>query len=97
VVIYLINDVHYYLLGWKPYEKSTVYTSGGMFAQIPGTYTLPGGDGKYIVSYTPRNAAGWNGGSESHVYMTTNGSMRPYEHPNVFLDNASMVVDFGWY
>jgi len=87
-IIYLINDVHYYLKDWAPTPNSTVYTSGGTFPKIPGLYQLPGGDGTVRVHYTE---------TESDIMMTTNGSGRPYRHPNVILQGPTTVVDFGWY
>lgn len=45
MIVLFMNDVHYYLSGFSPSYKCTMYISGCDFYPIPGFYTLPCGEG----------------------------------------------------
>lgn len=44
-----MNDVHYYMAGYSPRFKCTMYITGCHFHPFPGRYVLPGGEGSYQV------------------------------------------------
>lgn len=67
-----MNDVHYYLSGFSPSYDCTMYITGCDFYPIPGFYTLPAGEGSYVISARPDFSA--------HVCMMTQGSDIAYSH-----------------
>ncbi len=58
-----MNDVHYYLAGYKPAFNCVMYITGCDFYPIPGFYALPAGEGNYTLSARPDFSA--------HISMKT--------------------------
>jgi hypothetical protein len=83
LVIYFMNDCHYYFADWTPkYQHAQVYISGGAFPTTPGdNYILPFSDGTF--SLVPDYSA--EGKFVPLILnMTPNGAGNPYEHDNVY-------------
>lgn len=88
-----MNDVHYYLQGWKSKSEaagfdSEAYVSGGLFSKFPGTYLLPAGDGTYTVS---------GHGQRTKVVMHTRTAGQDYSHDLVTISSTDFRLDYGWY
>lgn len=74
-IIYLMNDVHYYLADWKPVFKGIHLISGAHFPVIPGiNYQLPFGEG--LFSIVPESFGGKM--VNQYVRMTTKRSGETY-------------------
>lgn len=89
-VFYLMNDVHYYLHGWKPlFQCADMFISGGEFPILPGCYDLPFGEGKLVVKGDRRG--------NSSILMQPRASGNTYEHDNVYFSSHNVCINFGWY
>lgn len=84
-----MNDVHYYLVNFKPSYECTMYISGCDFYPIPGFYTLPAGEGEYVISARSDFSAS--------VGMRTQGSGLIYDHDLVSIYDPTFRIDYGWF
>lgn len=95
-VLYLMNDVHYYLSGWTPAVSGLCYISGGLFPSLPAeNYSLPFGEGFFDI--TPKKMSKSRGMTPQMIRMRTKGSGIDYHHPNVRLGNVDQLWDYGYY
>lgn len=96
-VVFLMNDVHYYLNGFAPakFLNNKVFLSGGQFPAVLGTkILLPFDQGYY--SHMPK--MGKNGKYvTTDIEMFTKGSTRSYKHDFVFVDDVDFEIPYGWY
>jgi len=67
-----MNDVHYYLAQYKPSFACAMYITGCDFYPVPGRYTLPAGEGDYVITALPDFRA--------TIGMRTQGNDILYEH-----------------
>lgn len=88
-----MNDVHYYLSGWKPDIPGYHLISGSHFPVVPGTdYILPFGEGTFSI--VPKRI---NDKTFQYIRMKTSGSGETYEHLNVRVNVVEKLVDYGFY
>lgn len=75
-VVFLVNDVHYYLAELRTNvssDKVTFEVSGIQFYPLPGQYNLPNREGYFTLD------------DKSNIIMNCRSSGRVYTHPNVYL------------
>lgn len=95
LLVFNLNDVHYYLSNWKPTVHGLVMISGGQFSTVMGTrILLPFGQGWY--SHLPKYEQGKNL-VETEIVMNSSGTNQMYTHDFNYIKNADKVVSYGYY
>lgn len=87
-LFYIMFDVHYYLAEWRPQIPGRYCLVGGTFHPLPGSYSLPLGEGSYDV---------WDNQGQAYVTMWTKSAGMSYDHPLVSVQNANSRIHYGWY
>jgi hypothetical protein len=88
-----MNDVHWYLDGWKPELPGMCYVSGMFFLPVPTVRTpLIGCEGDYTcLPDTSQEGVE----VDQLITMQTKCSGRPYVHKNVMLTDFDRIVAYG--
>lgn len=93
--IYILNDVHYYLAGWKPKFDGMVYVSGAQFSTVLGSpILLPFGQGWYNHCADLSSEGSM---VPTKIIMNTSRTNHTYEHPWVWVSDVEQSVKYGWY